>query len=141
MQDWWWVPGDLNIANIITRGGTAENLSEDSTWQTGPEFLKLPVEEWPIKSGGEVAAHARENVDKLQRKTFSVALTRAKGKMGQKDHLQKNQCEIQDTTSNPPPPPERKPAGWVKNLLDVEKFSSLSRLIKVIAWVCRAAKK
>lgn len=83
VQDWWWIPGDLNIADIITRGGTPEDLKEDSTWQTGPGFLKLPVEEWPIKSAGEVAARARENVNRLQRKAFSAALTRAQAKMGQ----------------------------------------------------------
>ena len=59
VQDWWWIRGDLNIADNITRGGKPEDLKEYSTWQEGPEFLKWPVEEWPIKSAGEVAAHAR----------------------------------------------------------------------------------
>ena len=49
VEDWWWIPGELNIADIITRGGTHEDLKEDSTWQDGPEFLKWPVEEWPKK--------------------------------------------------------------------------------------------
>lgn len=40
VQDWWWICGDLNIADIITRGGTPEDLKENSTWQNGPEFLK-----------------------------------------------------------------------------------------------------
>ena len=149
VQDWWWIPGNLNIADIITRGGTPEDLKEDSTWQNGPEFLKWPVEEWPKKSAGEVAAHSRESVNKLQRKAFSAALTRAQAKMGQeKDHLQAPQeslkIETQDekTASNPPLLPRRKPAGWViKDLLDVKRFSSLPRLVKVIAWVWRAAKK
>ena len=49
VEDWWWIPGELYIADIITRGGTHEDLKEDSTWQDGPEFLKWPVEEWPKK--------------------------------------------------------------------------------------------
>lgn len=65
-----------------------QDLKEDSTWQTGPEFLKLPVEEWPIKSAEKVAARARENANRLQRKAFSAALTIAQAKMGQRDHLQ-----------------------------------------------------
>ncbi|KAI2666736.1 Pro-Pol polyprotein [Labeo rohita] len=80
VNDWWWIPGDVNIADIITRGGTPENLGEESEWQKGPQFLRLPVEEWPMKSADEVAVDARERVSKLQRKTFSAVLTRAQAK-------------------------------------------------------------
>lgn len=48
-EDWWWIPGELNIADIITRGCTPGDLDVDSTWQNGPEFLKWPVEDWPKK--------------------------------------------------------------------------------------------
>lgn len=82
MKDWWWIPGDLNIADIITRGGTPENPKEESTWQEGPGFLKWPVEEWPIKSACEVAAQAREDINKLQRKAFSAVVSRAQAKRG-----------------------------------------------------------
>lgn len=44
---------DLNIADILTRVGTPGDLKENSIWQNGREFLKWPVEEWPIKSSGE----------------------------------------------------------------------------------------
>ncbi|KAK7928986.1 hypothetical protein WMY93_005381 [Mugilogobius chulae] len=47
VEDWWWISGDLNIADIITRGCSASELKEGSTWQGGPDFLKLPVEDWP----------------------------------------------------------------------------------------------
>lgn len=55
-EDWWWIPGDLNVADIITRGATPEDLKENFVWQNGPEFLRQPVEEWPKKSAKEVAA-------------------------------------------------------------------------------------
>lgn len=59
-----------------TDGGSyAKDLGEGSLWQNGPEFLKWPVEDWPKKSAGEVVAHARESVNKLQRKAFIVAVT------------------------------------------------------------------
>ncbi len=45
VKDWWWIPGDLNIADIITRGGSPKDLKEDSAWQRGPVFLKWPVED------------------------------------------------------------------------------------------------
>ncbi len=40
MGDWWWIPGNLNIADIITRGASPKDLDKDSMWQNGPEFLK-----------------------------------------------------------------------------------------------------
>uniref|UniRef100_G3Q1I0 Reverse transcriptase domain-containing protein n=1 Tax=Gasterosteus aculeatus TaxID=69293 RepID=G3Q1I0_GASAC len=48
--DWRWIPGEQNIADLVTRGATPEDLKENSVWQNGPEFLKQPVEEWPTKS-------------------------------------------------------------------------------------------
>ena len=50
VEDWWWIPGDLNISDIIARGATPADLKEESEWQKGPSFLKMPVEEWPKKS-------------------------------------------------------------------------------------------
>lgn len=146
VQDWWWIPGDLNIADIITRGGTPEYLKEDYTWRTGKEFLKFPLTEWPKKSAADVAAHARVSVNRLQRKAFSAALTRSQANVDQrKDHLQapqesvKNEIQEEKAATNPSLPLGRNPASWViKNLLDMKKFD---RLVKVIAWVWRAAKK
>lgn len=147
VQDWWWIRGDLNIADIITRGGAPEDLKENSTWQEGPEFLKWPVEEWPIKSAGEVAAHARESVNKLQRKAFSGALTRAEARSSQqKEDLQGTQESPKSETQEGIPVVNptllrRKPTGWVKDLVEVRRFSSLSKLVRVVAWVCLAAKQ
>lgn len=33
VTDWWWIPGDLNIADSITRGAAPEDLQEESEWQ------------------------------------------------------------------------------------------------------------
>ncbi|TDH04610.1 hypothetical protein EPR50_G00134590 [Perca flavescens] len=115
VEDWWWIPGGLNSADIITRGAAPEDLQEDSMWQNGPAFLRQLVEEWPQKSAKEIAAYAKESIDKLQRKSFSAALTRAQAKRNKNDVL-----------------PE---VGVQK------KFSSLTRLIRVTAWVWRAATK
>ncbi|CAI5678593.1 unnamed protein product [Oreochromis niloticus] len=78
IQDWWWIPGAQNIADVVTRGASPRDLDEDSKWQNGPRFLSLPVSEWPVRSAKELAATAKENVNKLQRKAFVAALTRAK---------------------------------------------------------------
>ena len=49
-HEWYWVESKLNIADIITRGAKLHELSRNSTWQQGPEFLTLPVEEWPLRN-------------------------------------------------------------------------------------------
>ena len=38
------------MADLITRGEKPGNLGTGSRWQNGPEFLRLPIEQWPIRS-------------------------------------------------------------------------------------------
>jgi hypothetical protein len=130
VEDWWWIPGGLNSADIITRGAAPEDLQEDSMWQDGPAFLRQPVKEWPHKSTKEIAAYAKEGINKLRRKAFSAALTRAQVKRNQSDAQQNNPDEPKTRI-------RRSPAGSaVTKLIDIRKFSSLTRLIRVIVWVC-----
>lgn len=152
VEDWWWIPGGLNSADIITRGAAPEDLQEDSMWQNGPAFLRQPMEEWPQKSAKEIAAYAKEGINKLQRKYFSAALTRAQAKRNKNDVLpevgvqKESQSDAQQSRQNNPDEPKTKirrpPAGSaVTKLIDIRKFSSLTRLIRVTAWVWRAATK
>lgn len=87
LQDWWWIPGRLNIADIITRGAGPKELDENSPWQQGPKFLSLPADEWPIKSAKDVSATARENVGRMQKKSFAAALTRVQAKKEPPDQV------------------------------------------------------
>lgn len=159
VSDWWWIPGDFNIADLITRGGTPKDLNEDSVWQKGPQFLRHPVEEWPKKSAAEIAADARERVNKLQRKTFSAVLTRAQTKKDrretEKGGLKESSTEDRNDSTNIASDPsshenprksrleENIPRSTpgdlvVKKLVDVERFSNLTKLVRVICWVWRA---
>lgn len=139
LEDWWWIPGDVNIADIITRGATPEDLNEVSEWQNGPWFLRRPK-----KSAKEIAANAKEGIEKLQRKAFSAVLTRAQKKK-QSTALQTPDCN--EPVTHPMTsdclgevPIRRPPAGSVvKLLVDERNFSSLFKLVRVIAWVWRAA--
>ena len=49
-SDWYWIEGELNIADWITRGKKPKEIDANSSWQNGPEFLKKPDSEWPIKN-------------------------------------------------------------------------------------------
>ena len=45
---WRFVPTNLNPADDLSRGISLEDI--DGCWKNGPQFLKGPKEEWPIKS-------------------------------------------------------------------------------------------
>lgn len=131
VNDWWWIPGPLNIADIITRGASPKELDEGTEWQRGPNFLSLPESEWPVKSAKDVAVEARENLVRIQKKAFVAALNRAGGNVEPKPELISNPTDL-----------HRPPAGAaVTRLMDVQRFSSLTRLEKSLALVWRAAKK
>ena len=51
-SDWYWVDGKLNISDWLTRGKSPKELSEDSLWQRGPDFLRLSEDQWPVKQDG-----------------------------------------------------------------------------------------
>ena len=44
-EEWYWTPGDLNIADYVTRGKHPDDQKEGSLWQTGPKFLELPMDQ------------------------------------------------------------------------------------------------
>ena len=50
MSDWYWICGENNIADWITRGRTPEDIEPDSEWFTGPQILKRPFSEWNVKT-------------------------------------------------------------------------------------------
>ena len=50
-EEWAWVEGKpwLNVADLTTRGCSPDEMTTGSLWQEGPEFLKLPEKEWPLR--------------------------------------------------------------------------------------------
>lgn len=66
-SDWYWLDGQKNIADWTTRAKKPQDISENSSWQQGPEFLQLDESEWPIKN----TASAVE-LPELTKKAFCV---------------------------------------------------------------------
>lgn len=130
IRDWWWIPGPLNIADI-SRGASPRDLDEGSNWQAGPKFLSLPESGWPVRSAKDVADEARENVVRIQKKAFVAALTRA----GAKKESGQSPAQIPTDLHRPPD------GSTAVNLLAAKRFSNLTRLIKTLGQVWRAAKK
>ena len=55
-SEWLWVCSAMNPADMTTRVTDAKGLSSP-LWKKGPEFLKNPVEDWPIKADCYVPAN------------------------------------------------------------------------------------
>lgn len=112
-------------------------MKEISTWTRVPEVASGGVAyslSWRSCSPGQGEFH------KVQRKAFSAALTRAQAKMSQQKEdpltTQKSPCQEAKSTL-----PRRRPTGWVKHLMGITRFSSLSKLKRVIAWIHKAAEQ
>lgn len=68
-DEWSWLSGKLNISDLTTRGCSVEELLNNNEWIYGPEFLKKPVSEWPVKQSTSVIS-----IPELKAKTH-VAMT------------------------------------------------------------------
>ena len=53
-SDWYWVEGNNNVADLITRGKKPSELDIGSEWQCGPAFLVEPEGTWPFKKNAFV---------------------------------------------------------------------------------------
>ena len=49
IEEWGWVPGKLNAADVVTRGSSPEDIQFGTEWQRGPDFLQQAEEYWPVK--------------------------------------------------------------------------------------------
>ena len=47
-SEWWWTGGHNNPADLTTRYTKPDELNISSVWQSGPQFLNLPRESWPM---------------------------------------------------------------------------------------------
>ena len=73
-SEWFWTAGRLNIADWLTRGKSPGELGQSTTWQTGPAFLQLPVDDWPIS--------CETNIENLPERYSKVALAAESKEVG-----------------------------------------------------------
>ena len=48
-SEWWWVDTVQNVADLTSKPCHPEKIGKDSAWQNGPNFLTLPISEWPVR--------------------------------------------------------------------------------------------
>ena len=70
----------MNIADWVTREKSPTELGPRKAWQKGPDFLRQPVEEWPVSSHANVEElHERYkaviNVNATDKETLQSKLT------------------------------------------------------------------
>ena len=53
-EEYYWLPGKLNVADYLTRGKSPKDIKEGTPWQDAPKFLANDKSEWPITNKYEV---------------------------------------------------------------------------------------
>jgi hypothetical protein len=109
---WRFCPGSLNPADLPSRGISAQELSNESLWFNGPDFLSKGEDEWPkcpVANQGESDEVLKEVVKQPSNVVRSL-VTRNDG-----------QYNVLD----------------LRKIMDINRFSSLKKLLRVTAYVLR----
>ena len=105
---WRHCPGESNPADLPSRGCSVKKMQKD-LWQNGPAWLELPEMEWPRQDlTGEPPACKKEE---KRNKTTPVLLSNSRA--------------------------ESSTGHGLKNVIDINRFSTLGKLHRVTAWVLR----
>lgn len=73
-DNWHFCPGKDNPADLLTRGVSAEVLTNSKTWLEGPGFLKEKLQTWPQSDDGEISESVKQDVE-AEKRNDNVALT------------------------------------------------------------------
>lgn len=66
-EEWHFIPGQLNPADLASRSARPSELLNNSIWWNGPAFLLLPLISWPIhKALTKSEAEKQNETDKLE---------------------------------------------------------------------------
>ena len=112
-QTWSYVRSEDNLADIPTRGCKASELPVQDKWWKGPKWLSHSVSEWPLMEDVDVSELTQESLKEL--KTTSLR------------HSVETSVDVVSADKNTS----------LEKITDCAKFSSLSHLWRVTAYVLR----
>ena len=110
-SDWRHCPGKQNPADLPSRGTNAKDLTNNAIWWNGPEFLYQPETEWPANE----STHFGDEEALKEAARNAVNITHS----------------LVNSTANEPSTPR------VDNLIDITRFSDLTKLLRVTALVIK----
>lgn len=114
-NDWRHCPGKQNPADLPSRGTSAKDLTKNAIWWNGPEFLYQPETEWPTNE----STHFGDEEALKEAAKNAVNITHS----------------LVNSTANEPTTPK------VDNLIDITRFSDLTKLLRVTALVVKFVNK
>ena len=110
VSEWGFCPGKLNPADIPSRGMKSNDLVKSDLWWHGPDFLKLGHKNWPKQPKTETAKlEADEEIAKTKGSLVTHVLSSTENENGPK----------------------------IAKIIQVERFSTKSKVIRTLAWVLR----
>ena len=115
-DDWRHCPGELNPADIPSRGLSAKELSTKTTWWNGAAFLYQPESEWPENR----STQAEDKVALEEAVKNPLAIT----------HSLVNNSDDNSV-------PEKR----IDQIIDIKRFHDLTDLLRVTALVVKIARK
>ncbi|KAG1650686.1 hypothetical protein GQR58_027818 [Nymphon striatum] len=80
-SEWKYIPGEVNVADDVSRGVSVESLN--GRWKNGPGFLCTPLEQWPmedIQLGDDTEEGSKERVN--EKFVFSLSVRKSVIDMG-----------------------------------------------------------
>ena len=111
-SNWNFCPGELNPADLPSRGCGGERLAQNQTWWNGHKFLKLARDHWPESIQTRALSDNEEAIQEVIKNPVSVThslVTRGS----------------EDQSVN------------LSQIIDIERYSTVTRLLRVTAYILR----
>ncbi|XP_078364115.1 uncharacterized protein LOC144648427 [Oculina patagonica] len=110
--NWNFCPGELNPADLPSRGCGGEQLAQNQSWWNGPKFLRLSRDHWPKSPQTSALSKNKDALQEVVKNPVSVTHSLVT-------------TESKDHSVN------------LSQVIDIERYSSVTRLLRVTAYVLR----
>ena len=134
IEEWWWTDTLQNPSDLGTRGKCSiKDLSEGEMWREGPDWLKLPRSEWPLRSD-----FRKQEIPGLK-KEFQILPTSTSvtkivkiHEMVQKEESDENMNQVQVNVN------VSEDFNSITNVLNVSKYKCWFKLVDAAAQILEA---